>query len=146
MQDIAVCTTDGTVFPQERRVGQETPNVYGKSGLEGDWVNDEYGFQAVFTEQGASASHMVAAKTLDGIARMPGMAGSAADARSAYTQVHMSMVKRPLQLPDDQCPEIWVSLPQDRWPKEWQWIEDPAVPLLRNLYGHPLAGLLWEIH
>ena len=24
--------------------------------------------------------------------------------------------------------------------------EDPVVPLERNLYGHPLAGLLWERH
>ena len=23
-------------------------------------------------------------------------------------------------------------------------MEDPIVPLERNLYGHPLAGLLWE--
>ena len=23
-------------------------------------------------------------------------------------------------------------------------MEDPVVPLNRNLYGHPLAGLLWE--
>ena len=23
-------------------------------------------------------------------------------------------------------------------------MEDPVVPLKRNLYGHPLAGLLWE--
>ena len=23
-------------------------------------------------------------------------------------------------------------------------IEDPVVSLERNLYGHPLAGLLWE--
>ena len=23
-------------------------------------------------------------------------------------------------------------------------MEDPVVPLDRNLYGHPLAGLLWE--
>ena len=23
-------------------------------------------------------------------------------------------------------------------------LEDPVVPLERNLYGHPLAGLLWE--
>ena len=25
-----------------------------------------------------------------------------------------------------------------------QYIEDPVVSLERNLYGHPLAGLLWE--
>ena len=30
------------------------------------------------------------------------------------------------------------------WPKSWSSIEDPVVPLERNLYGHPLAGLLWE--
>ena len=23
-------------------------------------------------------------------------------------------------------------------------MEDPVVPLERNLYGHPLAGLFWE--
>ena len=23
-------------------------------------------------------------------------------------------------------------------------MDDPVVPLDRNLYGHPLAGLLWE--
>ena len=27
---------------------------------------------------------------------------------------------------------------------EWSSIEDPVVPLERNQYGHPLAGLLWE--
>ena len=31
-----------------------------------------------------------------------------------------------------------------KWPKSWEYIEDPVVPLERNLYGHPLAGLLWE--
>ena len=31
-----------------------------------------------------------------------------------------------------------------QWPKSWSSIEDPVVPLQRNLYGHPLAGLLWE--
>ena len=32
----------------------------------------------------------------------------------------------------------------DKWPKSWSSMEDPVVPLERNLYGHPLAGLLWE--
>ena len=31
-----------------------------------------------------------------------------------------------------------------KWPKSWEYIQDPVVPLERNLYGHPLAGLLWE--
>ena len=29
-------------------------------------------------------------------------------------------------------------------PKSWSSMEDPVVPLKRNLYGHPSAGLLWE--
>ena len=29
-------------------------------------------------------------------------------------------------------------------PKSWSTMKDPVVPLERNLYGHPLAGLLWE--
>ena len=31
-----------------------------------------------------------------------------------------------------------------QWPKSWSSMEDTVVPLERNLYGHPLAGLLWE--
>ena len=40
--------------------------------------------------------------------------------------------------------ETWITLPADRRPKEWDLIEEPVVMLERNLYGHPLAGLLWE--
>ena len=43
-----------------------------------------------------------------------------------------------------QCPDIWIRLPKHKWPKSWENIEDSVVPLERNLYGHPLAGLLWE--
>ena len=28
--------------------------------------------------------------------------------------------------------------------KSWAKIEDPVIPLERNLYGHPFAGLLWQ--
>ena len=47
------------------------------------------GSYAVFTEQGSSASQMTAAKIMDIISRLPGCAGQAADAVSAYTQVKM---------------------------------------------------------
>ena len=39
-------------------------------------------------------------------------------------------------------PDIWIRLPKHKWPKSWSNMEDPAFPLERNLYGHPLAGLL----
>ena len=50
-------------------------------------MKDDSGSYAVFTEQGASASQMTAARIMDIISRLPGCAGQAADAVSAYTQV-----------------------------------------------------------
>ena len=114
--------------------------------LRGDNIRDKDGVQAVFTEQGASASDLVAAKSFDAVARMPGMAGSAADCASAYTQVKLEEMHRLLKLPKNKCPVIWIKIPRDRWPKWWfeKGFQNPVVPLLVNLYGHPLAGLLWE--
>ena len=57
--------------------------------LRGDIVKDDSGSYAVFTEQGSSASQMTAAEVMDIISRLPGCAGQAADAVSAYTQVKM---------------------------------------------------------
>ena len=49
-----------------------------------------------------------------------------------------------LKIPKSECPDIWIRLPRRKWPKSRSSMEDPVVPLERNLYGHPLAGLLWE--
>ena len=49
-----------------------------------------------------------------------------------------------LIIPKSECPDIWIRLPRHKWPKSWSSMEDPVVLLERNLYGHPLAGLLWE--
>ena len=43
-----------------------------------------------------------------------------------------------------ECPDIWIRPPRHKWPKSWSSIEDPVDPRERNLYCHPLAGLLWE--
>ena len=40
--------------------------------------------------------------------------------------------------------KIPMSPPKHKWTKSWSDMEDTVVPLERNLYGHPLAGLLWE--
>ena len=55
--------------------------------LRGDFVKDDSGSYAVFTEQGSSASQMTVAKVMDVISSLPGCGGQAADAVSAYTQV-----------------------------------------------------------
>ena len=91
-----------------------------------------------------SASQMTAAKIMDIISRLPGCTGQAADAVSADTQVKMEDAPKLLKIPKSECPDIWIRLPRHKWPKSWSSMEDPVVPLERNLYGHPLAGLLWE--
>ena len=99
---------------------------------------------AVFTEQGTSASQMTAVKVMDIISRLPGCAGQAADAVSAYTQVKMEDAPKFFKIPKSERPDIWIRLPRHKWHKSWSSVEDPVVPLERNLYDHPLAGLRWE--
>ena len=116
----------------------------GRVVLRGDIVKDNSGSYAVFTEQGSSASQMTAAKVMDIISRWPGCAGQAADAVSVCTQVKMEDAPKLLKIPKSECPDIWIRLPRHKWPKSWSSMEETVVPLERNLYGHPLAGLLWE--
>ena len=115
----------------------------GRVVLRGDIVKDDSGSYAVFTEQGSSASQVTAAKIMDIISRLPGCDGQAADAVSAYTQVKMEGAHKLLKIPQSECPDIWIRLPRHKRPKSWSSMEDPVVPLERNLYGHPLAGQ-WE--
>ena len=97
--------------------------------LGGDIVKDEDGFYAVFSEQGTSASHMAAAKFLDAIARSPDCDGEDSDAVGAYTQCMLG------------GEETWISLPPSRRPASWSKFREPVCRLVRNLYGHPKAGL-----
>ena len=85
-----------------------------------------------------------AAKVIEIKARLPGCAGQAADAVPAYTQVRMEDAPKLLKVPQSQCPDIWIRLPRHKWPESWSSMEDPVVPLERNLKSHLLAGLLWE--
>ena len=116
----------------------------GRVVLRGDSVKDDSGSYAVFTEQGSSGSQMTAAKIMDIISRLPGCDGQAADAVSACTQVKMEDAHKFFKIPKSECPDIWIRLPRHKWPKSWSSMEDPVVPLERNLYGLPLAGLFCE--
>ena len=112
--------------------------------LQVDIVKDGSGSFAVFIEQGSSSSQMSAAKVMDIISRLLGCAGQTVDAVSAYTQVKMEDAPKLLKFHKSECPDIWIRLPRHKWPISWSSMEDPVVPLERNLYGHLLAGLLWE--
>ena len=92
-------------------------------------MKDDSGSYAVFTEQGSSASQMTVAKVMDIISRLPGCAGQAADAISAYTQVKMEEAPSLVKIPKSECPDIWIRLPRHKWPKSWSSMEDPVVPL-----------------
>ena len=116
----------------------------GRAVLRGDVVKDDSGTCAVSTEQGSSASQMTAAKVMYIISRLPGCSGQAADAVSAYTKVKMEDAPTLLKIPKSECPDIWIRLPKHKWPKSWSSMENPVVLPERNLYGLPLAGLLWD--
>ena len=62
----------------------------GRAVLRGDNVIED-AVGAVFTEQGASASHLTAAKVWDTMSRLPGMSGEANGAVSAHTQVEINV-------------------------------------------------------
>ena len=87
---------------------------------------------------------MTAAKIMDIISRLPGCDGQAANAVSAYTQVKMEDAHKLLKIPKSECSDIWIRLPLHKWPTSLSSMEDPVVLLEWNLYGHLLAGLLWE--
>ena len=97
-------------------------------------MKDDSGSSTVFTEQGSSASQMTAAKVMDVIARLPGCAGQAVDAVSAYTQVKMEGAPKLKKIPKAECPDVWMRLPKHKWPQSWSSMEDPVVPLERNLH------------
>ena len=117
----------------------------GRVVLQRDIVRYDSGAYAEFTEQGSSASKMTTAKVMDVIARLPRYAGQATDAVSAYTHVKMEDVPRLLE-----NSRVRMSRYSDTFSSTTQVGKilvkhrRPVVPLDRNLYGHPLAGLLWE--
>ena len=81
---------------------------------------------------------------MDIISRLPGCARQAADAVSALFPGKMEDAPQLLKIPKVGMPRHLDSTTTTKWPKSWSSIEDPVVPLERNLYGPPLAGLLWE--
>ena len=56
----------------------------------------------------------------------------------------MEDAQKLLKNPTSECPEMWIRLPRHKLPKPWSSMGDPVVLLERNLYGHPLPGLLWK--
>ena len=112
--------------------------------LRGDIVKDDSGSYAVFTEQGSSASQMTAAKVHGYHLQIAGLRWTSSGRSISLYPSKMEDAPKLLKIPKSECPDIWIRLPRHKWPKSWSSLEDPVVPLERNLYGHPLAVSLWE--
>ena len=119
----------------------------GQVVLRGDIVKDDSGSYAVFTEQGSSASQMTAAKIMDIISRLPGCDGQAADAVS-YPSKNGRCSQIIYKFPNRNVQTFGFVYHDTNGLNRWSSMEDPVVPLERNLYGHPLAEILlkhgWE--
>ena len=82
---------------------------------------------------------------IDVIARLPDCDGQAADAVSAYTQVKMEDAPKLLRIPKSECPKIYgYVFPDTSGPNRGQTQKIQWFLLNEILYGHPLAGPVWE--
>ena len=117
----------------------------GRVVLRGDIVKDDWGSYAVFTEQGSSG--ISKRQQLRSWISSPDCLVAMDKQQTQYRLIpkwKMEDAHKLLKIPKSECPDIWIRLPRHKWPKSWSSMEDPVVPLERNLYGHPIAGLLWE--
>ena len=132
------------VISKIRSWNQNLQKYKGRIVLSVAIVEDDSGAYAIFTEQGLFASQMTAAKNTDVIARWPDCYRQAADAVSPDTQIKLEDAPRLLKILKSECFDVWIRLPRHKWTKSLWKSKDPVIHLERNLYGHPLAGLLWE--
>ena len=88
---------------------------------------------------------MTATKIRDVIARLPDCDGQAADAVSI--SLHSSNIGGCSQIAqnfENQNVQTYRNAFHDTSGPKWANVEDPVLPLERNLCGHPLAALLGE--
>ena len=77
-----------------RKLRNISRGIKGRVVLRENNVKNDNGHSAVFTEQGASAPQVAAARFLDTISRLLGVSGAANDVVSAHAQVRMSEAPR----------------------------------------------------
>ena len=101
----------------------------GRAVFLGDNVKDEVFDYAIFQDLGSAPPSMEAARAVLAMSLLEGNVTSTSDAVSAFTHAFLKGV------------DTWVTLPRNRWPKHWEGkYDNPVVPLVLALYGHPDAG------
>ena len=102
----------------------------------GDAVKDESNQAAIFDELAASAP-----TTLCGLNLMIAFGlqqnhkTSASDAVKAYVQSTLSSSQ-----------QTYVQLPYELIPPHARGMHQPCAPLVKSVYGHPLASASWQLH
>ena len=116
---------DGPLSLEERRLQNTFRNARGELCSGGENVEDEEGYRAVFTGQGASTFQMAAPKFLDTISKLLGQVTTTESARLSRS-------------PEEECLEIWVRIPPRQKPNTWDKIDDPVVHVERTFTWSPI--------
>ena len=111
----------------------------------GNNIQTASGTQAheLFQELSQTPAAMGSVRAALAIAALRGFYPKVRDATQAYIQARIDGADRP---------RTWVRLPKQWWPASWfgpkgePLYDDPVVPLVRALYGHPESGALWDAH
>ena len=117
----------------------------GRVVFRGDMVKEESGSYAVFTEQGSRASQTTAAKVMDVIYQGHQDGQDKPQTQYVHTPRSEWKMHHDCEKFGSQIVQIFGYVYQnEKWPISWSIMEDPGVPLERNLYGHFVAGVLWK--
>ena len=128
---LTLCGEKFSELPEEFR------KFKGRGVYRGDKIYDELGNLVQFTDTATNPTAITALNVALWFACMPGNTASSSDAVQAFLQS---------VLPE----ETWVALPPELWLDAWHGRfrkgDRVVVRLNKSLYGHPLAGKLWEEH
>ncbi|CAE7244859.1 RPS6KA5 [Symbiodinium natans] len=107
----------------------------------GDCIFDQFGNHVLFEDVATTPTSLVALNIALFFGCQDGNAVSLADAIQAFLQADLAEAGEP---------DTWVILPEELWLDTWHKAYPSGsklvVRLKRSLYGHPLAGKLWQKH
>ena len=113
----------------------------GRIVYRGDCIFDQFGNHVLFEDVATTPTSLVALNIALFFGCQDGNAVSLADAIQAFLQADLAEAGEP---------DTWVILPEELWLDTWHKAYPSGsklvVRLKRSLYGHPLAGKLWQKH
>ena len=104
-------------------------------------MKDACGYGAVFAQQGASSLAAGSDRSLGCNYQTPCHGGSS-QRRSSSLRTGARVGSTRIACECQKQPQVWIIPPPSRRPTQRDSMKEPVVLLERNLYGHPLAGLL----